>query len=363
LSLARETASDHGLPFPETPPTPGMEQTEPGWYHFDTALVSADPQGVDDGYGVGVVDVYANHDTEQWAARYLPLGEFDTLGEALVYQEQVLHTRVSEDRVSALAADGFNRSPAVYERIARAEADAALTDLLEQHDGHYPPDYDGDHEPEWEALTSKEWNAYRDHVRIVTEAVSGTEAIREHLPTATPHFASDALIAASIQPNAPYLQAEDFASEDFKPQDIAPTWRLDIVPARDPDGAPLGYSAVCVVDFVDLAETLSPDTPERAQWLEVAQFQTEDRAKQFRGDFMSLAESDESGHITGPLLAGVIADDLEMDSQWQVMDKATLEELKAGEWGLSHPAMAWHPLPDQVSPDHGVETENLDMDL
>lgn len=40
--------------------------------------------------------------------------------------------------------------------------------------------------------------------------------------------------------------------EDFAPEVIAlttelpPTWRLDIVPARDPEGAALGYSAVCV---------------------------------------------------------------------------------------------------------------------
>jgi hypothetical protein len=42
------------------------------------------------------------------------------------------------------------------------------------------------------------------------------------------------------------------------------------------------------------------DTPERAQWLELAQFPTEDRAKQFREDFMSLVGTDEIGHITGP---------------------------------------------------------------
>jgi hypothetical protein len=64
-----------------------------------------------------------------------------------------------------------------------------------------------------------------------------------------------------------------------------------------------------------------PDTPERARWLEVAQFQTEDRAQQFREDFMSLVEADEPDGITGPALAGVIADDLEMGSQWQMMDK------------------------------------------
>src|SRR5690606_8346247 len=126
------------------------------------------------------------------------------------------------------------------------------------------------------------------------------QAIRENLPTATPPLADDALVAASIQPDAPYLQALDFVFEDFKPEEVAPTWRLDIVPARDPEGAPLGYSAVCVVDFADLAEAVSPETPQRAQWLEVVQFQTEDRANQFRDDFMSLVGSDELGNITGP---------------------------------------------------------------
>jgi hypothetical protein len=61
------------------------------------------------------------------------------------------------------------------------------------------------------------------------------------------------------QPYAPYR-----LPEDFKPLGIAPTWRLDIVPARDPEGTQLGYSAVCVVDFGDLAETLSPEAPQRA---------------------------------------------------------------------------------------------------
>jgi hypothetical protein len=52
-----------------------------------------------------------------------------------------------------------------------------------------------------------------------------------------------------------------------------------------------------------------------------------------------------------------------MDSQWQIMDKAGLEKLNSGEWGVSHPAMAWRPLPDQVSPDHEVGAANLDIDL
>jgi hypothetical protein len=251
-TLARKTAGDL-LVFPDRLPALGVDAPEPapesGWYHFDAALVSATPQGVDDGYSVGVVDVYANHENGQWAprfaGRYLPMGEFDSLDDALTYQLQALLARVTENRESAFSPAGFNDSPALFERIALAEADAMLTDLLEQNDGHYPPDYEGDHEPAWESLTSKGWLAYRDHMRVVTENIYDTERIRESLPT-DPPLADDALVAASIQPDAPYLQAQDFVFEDFEPKDIAPTWRLDIVPAHDPDGAPLGYSAVCV---------------------------------------------------------------------------------------------------------------------
>jgi len=347
-TLARDTAGDLGLPFPNRLPVLGVNAPEPtpetGWYHFDAALVSATPQGVDDGYSVGVVDVYANHENNRWAARYLPMGEFDTLDEALAYQQQTLLTRVAEDRESAFSPAGFNDSPAIYERIVLAEADAALTDLLEQNDGHYPSDYESDHEPDWEPLTSKEWEAYRDHVRVITENVYDTEHIHDNLPTATPHLADDALISACVQPDAPYLQAQDFVFEDFKPEDIAPTWRLDIVPACDPDGAPLGYSAVCVVDFADLAEAVSPEAPQRAQWLEVAQFQTEDRAQQFHKDFMSLVGNDELGNITGPALAGVIADDLEMDSRWQRMTGQDLEQLRNNDWAVVHRAIDWKSL-------------------
>lgn len=77
----------------------------------------------------------------------------------------------------------------------------------------------------------------------------------------------------------------------------------------------MGYSAACVVDFGDLAETLSPEVLQRAQWLEVAQFQTEERAQQFKDDFMSLVGSEELDHIIGPALAEVIADDLKMNSR------------------------------------------------
>ncbi|NLF77530.1 MAG: hypothetical protein GX573_17695, partial [Chloroflexi bacterium] len=365
-TLARDTAGDHDLPFPDQPPPLGPDErqlaSESGWYHFDAALVSATPQGVDDGYSVGVVDVYANHENGQWAARHLPMGEFDTLDGALSYQQQTLLTRVTEDRESAFSPAGFNDSPAIYERIALAEADAALTDLLEQNDGHYPPDYEGDHEPIWEPLTSKEWDAYRDHVRVITENVYDTGHIHDNLPTATPHLADDALISASIQPDAPYLQALDFVFESFEPQEVAPTWRLDVVPAFDPDGAQLGYSAVCVVDFADLAEAVSPDAPQRAQWLEVAQFQTEERAQQFHEDFMSLSGMEELSHITGPAFAKAVADDLGMNSQWQTMDEPSLEQLKAGEWRVTHPEAEWQPRLNEAS-NPGFEATNLDIDL
>jgi len=364
-TLARKTAGDLGLAFPDRSAL-GVDAPEPapetGWYHFDAALVSATPQGIDDGYSVGVVDVYANHEDNRWAARYLPMGEFDTLDEALSYQQQTLLTRVAEDRESAFSPAGFNDSPAIFERIALAETDAALTDLLEQNDGHYPPDYESDHEPDWEPLTSKEWEAYRDHVRVITENVYGTGFIHDNLPTATPHLADDALISASIQPDAPYLQAQDFVFEDFAPEDIAPTWRLDIVPARDPDGEQLGYSAVCVVDFTDLAEAITPDAPQRAQWLEVAQFQTEQRAQQFHEDFMSLSGMEELSHITGPAFAKAVADDLGMNSQWQTMDEQSLEQLKAGEWRVTHPETEWQPRLNEAS-NPALEAAYLDIDL
>ena len=95
----------------------------------------------------------------------------------------------------------------------------------------------------------------------------------------------------------------------------------------------------------------------------MAQFQTEDRAKQFQDDFKSLVEADEPGGITGPALAGVIADDLEMGSQWQMMDEPSLEQLKAGEWTVAHPADAWQPRLDEVSPNHSIDAADLDMDL
>jgi hypothetical protein len=359
--LARDTAHDNSLPFPDKLPALGVEisqqETEPGWYHFDTALVVATPQVMDDGYSVGVVDVYANHQTEQWAARYLSMDEFDTLDEALIYQQQTLFSRMAEDPDSALAVDGFNRSPTAYERIAQADADAALTDLIEYYDGHLPLDWEGPPDPEWEPLTSKEWEAYRDHVRTISETVPGTTEIYESLPGATPTFASDTLVEASLQPYAPYR-----LPEDFKLLDITPTWRLDIVPARDPEGAQLGYSAVCVVDFGNLAETLSPEAPQRAQWLEVAQFQTEERANQFREDFMSVAGMDELSDLTGPGFAEAVAGDLGMDGQWQVMDKESLEKLKAGEWAVEYPGVQWQPRLNEVS-SPAQEAAYLDLDL
>jgi len=346
-TLARDTAGVHGLDFPDQPPPQEPDAPQPmpesGWYHFDAALVSATPQGVDDGYSVGVVDVYANHENGRWAARWLPMGEFDTLDEALSYQQQTLIARFAEDRESAFSPAGFNDNPAIYERIALAEADAALTDLLEQNDGQLPPDYDGDHEPVWESLTSKEWDAYRDHVRVITENIYDTERILDNLPTATPPLADDALVAASMQPDAPYLQAQDFVFKPFEPEDVTPTWRLDIVPACDPEGASLGYSAVCVVDFADLAEAVSPDAPQRAQWLEVAQFQTEQRAQQFREDFMSLANADEASRLSGPALAEAVANDLGMGGGWQVMDQSALEQLQEGKWSCTHEVGKWRP--------------------
>jgi len=361
-ALARQTAREHDLPFPDTLPALGPErQPETGWYHYDTALVLATPMGVDDGYSVGAVDVYRNHEREAWAARYLPMGEFDTLDEALNSELMIMRMR-SEERL-ALSPAQFRDEPAIYERVARAEADAALTDLLEQHDGHLPPDYDGDHEPHWEPLTTKEWEAYRDFVQMIRDADPEIAPAYGTLPTATPRFAGEELVASSEQPALPYRMPGDFAPEVIAlPTALAPTWRLDIVPARDPEGTSLGYSAVCVVDFGDLAETLSPDSPERGQWLEVAQFQTEERANQFREDFLSLANADESTHLSGPAFAEAVANDLGMGGGWQTMDKESLEKLKAGEWAVEHPAEAWQPRLNEAS-SPAIEAASLDLDL
>lgn len=106
-----------------------------------------------------------------------------------------------------------------------------------------------------------------------------------------------------------------------------------------------------------------PDAPQRAQWLEVAQFQTEDRARQFHEDFMSLVESDELMHVTGPMLASTVADDLGMDSRWQVMDKQTLEQLTAGEWSLTRQREHWQPRLDEGSPQQAMEASNVELDL
>ena len=170
------------------------------------------------------------------------------------------------------------------------------------------------------------------------------------------------LISASIQPDAPYLQAQDFVFEYFKPEEVAPTWQLAIVPAHDPDGDPLGYSAVCVVDFTDLAEVVSPDAPQRAQWLEVAQFQTEERANQFRDDFMSLSGMEELSHIPGPAFARAVADDLGMNSQWQTMDEQSLAQLKTGEWSVTHPELTWQPRLNEAS-SPALEAAYHDIDL
>jgi hypothetical protein len=105
------------------------------------------------------------------------------------------------------------------------------------------------------------------------------------------------------------------------------------------------------------------DTTERAQWLKVAQFQTEDWAQQFREDFMLLVRTDELSIITGPALAVVIADDLEKDSRRPVMDKQTLEKRKAEEWTITHQTELWQNRLDEVSPQQALEATNFDLDL
>jgi hypothetical protein len=349
-AFARDIARDfHGLDFPDPDDLPALGQGEPppapdtGWYHFDAALVLATPQGVDDGYSVGVVDVYAHHEDAQWAARYLPIGEFDTFDEALAHQQQTLLQRIGADRESAVSPAGFNASPALYKQLAEDGAAAALTDLLEQNDGQLPLDYEEDRVSEWEPLTSKEWAAYRDQLRVVTHAIPGTEPILDHLPTGVPQLAGDELIAASVQPDGPYLQAADFDFEAMFQEVRSPlaVWQLEVVPAQNPDGDLLGYSAV----FVNHPAS---NGPLQSQWLEIGQFETEERAQALKDDFQAVVWTEPFENRIGPDLAELVADEMEMSTEWQPMSAVSLDLLKAGEWTLTHQAADWHPQVDDT---------------
>jgi hypothetical protein len=98
------------------------------------------------------------------------------------------------------------------------------------------------------------------------------------------------------------------------------------------------------------------------QWLEVAQFQTEERAQQFREDFMSVAGMEEMSHLSGPGFAEAVAGDLGMSGGWQTMDQEALEKLKAGEWALEHPAEVWQPRLNEAS-NPALDAAYLDLDL
>jgi len=78
---------------------------------------------------------------------------------------------------------------------------------------------------------------------------------------------------------------------------------------------------------------------------------------------MSLAGSEELDQVTGPALAGFIADDLKMNSRWQVMDQSVLEKLKAGEWLLTHETSEWRTWREETSPEEVVHSTNIDLNL
>ena len=59
-------------------------------------------------------------------------------------------------------------------------------------------------------------------------------------------------------------------------------------------------------------------------------------------------ELDESARVMGPMLAGVIAADLETNSQRQVMDGESLEKRKASECVIIHSITEWHFLSQVV---------------
>lgn len=59
----------------------------------------------------------------------------------------------------------------------------------------------------------------------------------------------------------------------------------------------------------------------------------------------------------------MIADDLEMDSRWQVMDKQTLEQIKAEAWLLVHDSTNWYPSIKSTNADRDPETTLPTLDL
>jgi hypothetical protein len=67
-------------------------------------------------------------------------------------------------------------------------------------------------------------------------------------------------------------------------------------------------------------------------------------------------------HLSGPGFAEAVAGDLGMSGKWRTMDKESLEKLKAGEWGIEHPAEAWQPRLNEVS-NPALEAAYLDLDL
>ncbi len=76
---------------------------------------------------------------------------------------------------------------------------------------------------------------------------------------------------------------------------------------------------------------------------------------------MSLAGSEELGHITGPALAGVIADDIGTNSKWQTLDREALTQLAKRKWMVTHQPNEWQPL--EAVTEREVQNLSTDMDL
>jgi hypothetical protein len=54
-------------------------------------------------------------------------------------------------------------------------------------------------------------------------------------------------------------------------------------------------------------------------------------------------------------MSQVEADELGMDGRWQTMNGQSVEQLKAGKWGVTHPAEAWRPRLDVIPHIHSFD--------
>ncbi len=153
------------------------------WHRFDMAVVLVGQPG-DKNCQVVAADVYLNSESEQWAARYLPLGEFDTHAAARAYVEQVEQPVLRQDGTG------------------------------------------------WEPLTPRVWEYYCAQAQL-TLALSG-QFWAAPLPSTVPPLADDAIVAAGQQNLAARLGSPELF------------WHLEVLPTKNRVRRLLGYSVVMV---------------------------------------------------------------------------------------------------------------------